>query len=583
MNDQISSQPLQYFLYARKSSEDEERQVQSIESQLEEAKKRYPELKIVGQPLTEAASAFKPYNRPVFTQMLQRIQSGEADGIIAWHPDRLARNPIDAGQITYYLDTGVIKDLKFTSFHFENSAEGKMLLGFMLSQSKYFSDKLSKDIRRGNLTKLQSGWLPGQAPPGYRNFRTDDNRKLVVPDEPRFTLIRKAWDLLLTGIYTTPQILDKLNNEWGYRNRNNFPMARSTLYTVFTNQFYAGLMVRKEGKFEGKYQKLVTLEEFDRVQAILGTKGKPRAKNHEFAFTGMIRCGECGCMITAEEKEQAYCYQCHKKFILTAKRQNCPSCNKSAYSSKEMRLLDYTFYHCTKRKTDIKCSQPSIRVEELEKQITDLLRKIEVPETFSEWAIKWLKWAHQQEVQDHNAQLEALQMAYKTTQTKLDNLVDMRMNTLITDEQYISKKEAVEKERTSLKEQLDGFEHRINLWAELTEQTFNFAVHARRKFTEGSLEEKRQVLSSLGSNLVLTDKNLAIQPLEPFRLIAGRLAGKPEMVQMLEPEEVTDIPVDKKPIHPILQDWCWDLDSNQGSLAARVLQTRVLVHSTIPA
>lgn len=556
MNDRILNQPLSYFLYARKSSEPDERQVQSIESQLAEAKNRYPDLRIVGQPLTEAASAFKPYNRPVFTQMLQRIQTGEADGIIAWHPDRLARNPIDAGQITYLLDTGVIKDLKFTSFHFENSAEGKMLLGFMLSQSKYFSDKLSKDIRRGNLTKLQSGWLPGRPPPGYKNIETDENRKLVVPDEPRFTLVRKAWDLLLTGTYTIPQILDKLNNEWGYRNRNNFPMAKSTLYTVFTNQFYAGWMIRKEGKFEGKYQKLVTLEKFDRVQAILGAKGKPRAKIHEFAFTGMIHCGECGCMITAEEKKQAYCYQCRRKFVLTDKRKDCPLCSRNAYSSKEMKLLDYTFYHCTKRKTDIKCSQPSIRVEELERQITDLLLKIEIPETFSGWAMKWLKWSHQQEIQDHNTQLEALQATYKTTQAKLDNLVDMRMNTLITDQQYISKKEMVEKERTSLKEQLDGFEHRVNSWVTMTEQVFDFAVAAKKKFIEGSLKEKRQVLSSLGSNLVLTDKNLSIHQFEPFRLVADRLAEKPEMVQMLEPENVMDTSIDEKPIHPVLQEWC---------------------------
>ncbi len=566
MNDQIANQPLRYFLYARKSSEEEERQVQSIESQLAEAKKRYPELRIVGQPLTEAASASKPYNRPVFTQMLQRINAGEADGIIAWHPDRLSRNPIDGGQIIYLLDTGVIKDLKFTSFHFENSAEGKMLLGFMLSQSKYFSDKLSKDIRRGNLTKLQSGWLPGQAPPGYKNVRTDDNRKLVVPDEPRFTLVRKAWDLLLTGIYTTAQVFDKLNNEWGYRNRNNFPMARSTLYTVFTNQFYAGWMVRKEGKFEGKYQPMVTLGEFDRAQAILGTRGKPRAKNHHFAFTGMIRCGECGCMITAEEKKQAYCYQCRQKFVLTAKRQNCPSCDRSVYALKEIKLLDYTFYHCTKRKTDVKCSQSCVRADDLESQITDLLRKIEIPETFSGWAIKWLKWSHQQEIQDHTAQLEALQTAYKTAQAKLDNLVDMRMNTLITDQQYLSKKQTVERERSLLKEQLDGFEHRINRWVELTEHTLNFAVHARRKFIEGSLEEKRQVLSSLGSNLVLTDKKLSIHPFEPFRLIADRLAEKPEMAQMLEPEKVMDESVDKKPIHPVLQEWCTKSDAQVSGI-----------------
>ena len=112
---QEAPQNYRYFLYARKSSESEERQALSIDSQKEKASSLFPHLKIV-ELLEESKSAFTPDERPVFDSMLERIKAGEADGIIAWHPDRLSRNEMDAARVTYMLRKGVIKDLKFGSY-----------------------------------------------------------------------------------------------------------------------------------------------------------------------------------------------------------------------------------------------------------------------------------------------------------------------------------------------------------------------------------------------------------------------------------------------------------------------------------
>jgi len=126
-----------YFAYVRKSTEGEERQALSIESQKDKVRDMFPSLEIV-DILEEKHSAFKPYNRPVFEQMIQRIKKGEAQGIIAWHPDRLSRNEIDAATLTYLVRTNIIKDLKFGSYNFDNSPEGIMMLQLALSQSQYF-------------------------------------------------------------------------------------------------------------------------------------------------------------------------------------------------------------------------------------------------------------------------------------------------------------------------------------------------------------------------------------------------------------------------------------------------------------
>jgi len=119
--------------------------------------------------------------------MLKRIERGEADGIISWHPDRLARNSIDGGRIIYLLDQKHLKDLRFASFTFENNPQGKFMLSIIFGYSKYYVDSLSENVRRGNRTKVENGWRPNKASIGYLN---DPVTKTVIPDPRRFLLVK---------------------------------------------------------------------------------------------------------------------------------------------------------------------------------------------------------------------------------------------------------------------------------------------------------------------------------------------------------------------------------------------------------
>lgn len=194
---------LKYAAYLRKSSEDEERQVLSIEAQRAKSQERFGDLSIVTW-LEESKSAFEPDKRPEFEKLLQMLDSGKIDGIVAWHPDRLSRNSVDAGAISHRITRGVIKDLKFASFAFDNSPEGIMMLQMTMSQSQYFSAKLSKDIRRGNEAKRRLGGITGPAMEGYLNDRL---KKTIYKDPVRFPLLRQAFDLFLTAEYSVPHIL----------------------------------------------------------------------------------------------------------------------------------------------------------------------------------------------------------------------------------------------------------------------------------------------------------------------------------------------------------------------------------------
>src|SRR3989344_2015708 len=148
---------MKYVIYARKSTEDEDRQVRSIEAQLVELKEFAAKEKLEIVASFEEAKTAKEPGRIKFAEMFDLIEKGKANGILAWHPDRLARNPIDGGKIIYSVDTGKILDLKFPTFWFDTTPQGKFMLQIAFGQSKYYIDNLSENVKRGLRQKIRRG------------------------------------------------------------------------------------------------------------------------------------------------------------------------------------------------------------------------------------------------------------------------------------------------------------------------------------------------------------------------------------------------------------------------------------------
>lgn len=152
---------LSFFLYARKSTDVEDKQALSIAAQLAELRQsaQREHLSVVAE-LIEKQSAKTP-GRPLFNDMLARLEAGEAGGFLAWHPDRLAGNSVDGGRIIYPLDLETINSLKFPLVRFESDPQGKFLLNLMFGQSKYYVDSRSENTRRGLREKVRRGEYPG--------------------------------------------------------------------------------------------------------------------------------------------------------------------------------------------------------------------------------------------------------------------------------------------------------------------------------------------------------------------------------------------------------------------------------------
>jgi len=505
------TEKIKYFLYARKSSESEDRQIQSIDDQINRLKQLAIDLNLdIKKIYTESKSAKKPNNRPLFDEVIQKIENGEANGILCWQINRLSRNPIDSGKLQWLLQQNILKSIQTIDRHYLPD-DNALLLSVESGIANQFIIDLRKNTKRGVDSKLEKGWLPNLAPLGYLN---DKENKTIVKDPKRFNLIRKMWDLMLTGNYTPPKILEIVNEEWGFKTRKfkrygGNELSRSGIYKIFTNLFYTGLFNWNDKQYQGKQKTMISIEEYDRVQILLGRKGKPRPKKHQFAFTGFIRSGECGCLHTAETK------------------------TKIIKSTGEIKK--YTYYHCTRKKKDINCSQrKSIRENKLKIQVEKELERYTILPEFLEWALEGLSKKNNTEIEDRTKIYEMRHKSLVSTQKQLDNLTKMRYRELIDDKTFIKERNSLQIKISQLKTNLRETESRAEQWLELTEKTFRFATYARQAFIKGGLEVKKEILMALGQNPVIKDGILTIQANKWLQPIADGYPALEKEYQRLE-------------------------------------------------
>ena len=476
------TQAQKFFLYARKSTDVEDKQVRSIEDQIAELRAfaKQENLNVV-EVFIEKQSAKIP-GRPIFGKMLERIEKGEANGILAWHADRLARNSVDGGRIIYLLDCGRIQSLKFPTLWFENTPQGKFMLNIVFGQSKYYVDSLSENTKRGLRQKVKRGEYPSLAPVGYIN---DKRTKSVVVDKKYAPIVRRAFELYAQGD-------QKLENIGSFLAQHNLlsksgkriHISRATF--ILSNPFYTGLFRYAGEIYEGKHEPIIAKKLFDKVQEVLKQRGRPRHKSkiEPQTFCGLLRCATCGMMVTGEYRVK---------------------------TQKNGTQHFYTYYHCTKKRKNFKCSEPCIRQEVLDKQLSSLLQKVSLPADWAEKLNNRLEKDKTKSAQSVSAFVQESGEKIKIINSKLQRLLDGYLEQDIERETYRTEKTKLISEKKSLEEQNAKLEQKQNDWLEPMSEWIKVASSLEKTARDSNLFAKKVAAEQVfGSNLVLANREARI-------------------------------------------------------------------------
>ncbi len=477
-----------YFLYARKSTDEEDRQVLSLESQLCELKQlaRHEGLAVV-EEFVEAKTAKEP-GRPVFNLMMEQIEQGKAQGVLAWHPDRLARNSVDGGRIIYLLDTGKLLALKFPTYRYDNTAQGKFMLSIAFGQSKYYVDNLAENVRRGFRAKLRRGEWPCAAPMGYVH---DYKNHTVAPDPEKAVLVRKIFEVYASGEYSLQEILREALR-WGLTGRTGKPVHKSAVADTLRNPFYYGTMLFKGELYEGSHPPLISKKLFDRVQQVLAQQRRSHKRGRvKFTFVGFMRCAECGSMITAEIQKKRLVY-----------------------------------YRCTRKKGP--CSQKFLREEALLDQVKWAILRVAISVETKEKILA--QWESQAKEASSASISRSRRIAdqLKACDEKMERLLDLYIARQIDPEEYQRKKAKLLGEKQDLKEALGEIERTGGGWLEPAKEFLTVCAEAGSVAGQENPAALRKFLKSAGSNFRLNDRTLLFSYSSPFDLVSQTDPDKEE-------------------------------------------------------
>lgn len=346
---------LKCCLYARKSSESDERQALSIESQVEEMLEmaKRDDVNIV-DIRRESHSAKSSGERPEYNRMIKDIRNGIFDSILTWSPDRLSRNAGDLGSLIDLMDQGSLIEIRTHGQVFTNSPNEKFLLMILGSQAKLENDNRSVNVKRGLRTKCAMGIRPGVAPLGYLNDRiSPQGEKQIYLDPERAPIIKEMFEKFAYKGYSGRMLLRWMNFEMNFTTRSGKRIVLSSIYNILANPYYCGKFefpTRSGNWYKVKHESIISEELFDEAQTQVSRVPKSKPGTKEFSFTKILRCGACKSGITAEEK--------FKRF-------------------KNGNVRRYVYYHCT-RGANRDCKEPYIREEDLLDQLFTIIDDVNI-------------------------------------------------------------------------------------------------------------------------------------------------------------------------------------------------------------
>lgn len=508
---QINYDKLNYGIYCRKSSETEDRQVQSLETQLRELSEhaKRNELNIV-EVIQESKSAFT-VGREGFSRMKQLIESGKINALLVINANRISRNPIDSADIIHLLDLKKLLYVRTPSTCYTSSTNDKLMLGLQFLMSKADSDGKGDAVKDGQKTKAIKGYPHGVASLGFLNDKTEEkgNRKWLV-DKERFPKIKLIFKKYLAGGISGNKLREYAVKDLGlttakHKKIGGQPISKSRIFYILKDPIYAGFFYQDGERYElnKSLPRIITESEHNKILRMLGIVSTPRSQNHQTLYSGLIKAPE-GYILSQDVKLQAIC-DCKNKFSC-ASVNYCPKCNKEIKDMENPKILNYCYYYDARLKKKGIKKYPNVSEKVIDESLKDYIQEnFILPPSLAEWSRKYISELKDSDLED----TLILEMNYKNEKVKYEEekarAREMLRDQFITNEEYKMDIERIDNKYNFLNKKSDP--NNVD-WLSKLNQIIDLNQSILNILENGTFIEKREALFSLGTNLTLKDKNL---------------------------------------------------------------------------
>ena len=472
-------------IYARVSSRDQQREGYSIPAQ-KRLLRAYAEEHgmVVSRVFVDVETAGKA-GRQAFGEMLAYLQANPAcRTIVAEKTDRLYRNIKDWVVLDELeLEVHLVKEGQVISR--DSRSHEKLMHGIKVLLAKNFLDNLSEEVKKGMVEKARQGHYPSMAPLGYLNVRKPGGKSVLEPDPVRATIIGRLFELYAGGEHSIQSLTDWARSAGLSHRKTGSPPASGTIHRILRNKIYRGDFEWDGQLYKGKHKPLVTPLLWLKVQAVLDDRNnaKPHSSRLEFAFSGLLKCGHCGCSIVAERKKGKYVY-----------------------------------YHCTHYRQ--KCPDPYVREEVLAERFTEVLEHLEFSDEVMAWLIAAFEERNDRERKYCEKAVEELRQQYDGLQARLDTMYEDRLDGRISTALFERKAEEYQARMAEIYADIAAHEHSIETDYEEAINVLELVRTASERFGEMPPAKKRALLQSLLSNCTWKAGELTAMYREPFGAIA---------------------------------------------------------------
>lgn len=473
-------------IYVRVSSEEQAKHGFSIENQKKACKEfACKEGYFVDEFFIDEGKSAKNLEREEVQKLMAYCSNKKNDisVVIIWRLDRLSRNNEDYhGVLRPLFASKGIKLLSATEANVD-TIEGELMRNIGMNFAEYERKIIGVRTIAGLRQKAEQGCFPGRAPMGYKNISKEDGSKTIIIDERYAFYIRRAFELYDSGLYSIRSLASKLYDD-GLRNKSGSKVAKSNIEFILKNIFYTGVFIFENKTYENANHKaIISKELFYRVQNKLIDPNKTRKKRIDFAYTGIIRCGHCDCLLTAELKKNKYIY-----------------------------------YHCTGNKGG-SCKKDYIREEKIDKAIAEILKLIIIPTETREKIAIALKKVHAIKNNYSNDVKTSIQKQIEILEKRIEKAFQEKLDENITHDFWKINNDKWHTEKNKLYIKLQEINKFDKTFYEQSNVLLKFIDDAYDLYLQGSLEQRKRIINIISQNLSYKDKEFSIELKPVFQTI----------------------------------------------------------------